>query len=171
MNPLAIFAGPYGFLIKWGIIAALVLSAMAWSAMKMHQHDQVVYDELAREYGIFKAGVAAAGEKAERDRQARIKEDKKAKEKADAENARTVADLRSTIAGLRGANPSRSVLPAVPSGSSRPDLACFDREQYLREDGVLTAKLFAGARGLADEGTASTVDLNTAKRWGQGRNP
>lgn len=87
---------------------------------------------------------------------------------ADAENTRTLADLRNTIAKLRNnLNASRSRLPEAPASSPRPDLACFDRSEYQREDGIAVEKLFAGARELADEGTTATVNLNTAKRWAQ----
>lgn len=38
MNPLAIFAGPYGLLIKWGIIASLVASFAGYFWMKGNEH-------------------------------------------------------------------------------------------------------------------------------------
>ena len=38
MNALAIFSGPYGLLIKWGIIAALVASFGGWSWFKGNEH-------------------------------------------------------------------------------------------------------------------------------------
>jgi len=66
---------------------------------------------------------------------------------------------------MRQSNPSGGKLPAVPAGSARPDLACFDRKEYEREDGIATAKLFAGARSLADEGSTCAIDLNTGKAW------
>jgi hypothetical protein len=115
------------------------------------------------ELAKFRAEVAATGEVAKLEAAAKEAADKSRKEKADAEHERTVADLRATVGRLRAERPSSSFVPAAPAGSSRPDLICFDRAEYQRADGVLTA----GARGLADEGTAATVDLDTAKRWGQ----
>lgn len=38
MNPLAIFAGPYGWLIKWGIIAGLVASFYAYAWFRGNEH-------------------------------------------------------------------------------------------------------------------------------------
>ena len=84
---------------------------------------------------------------------------------ADAENRRTTDMLRVTVKRLRDSAASSARLPEAPAASTRPDLACFDRAEYQREDGIATAKLLAGARSLADEGTAATVDLDTAKKW------
>lgn len=45
MNPLSIFAGPYGFLIKWGIIAALASAFAGYFWFKGNEHGtQKLYD-------------------------------------------------------------------------------------------------------------------------------
>ena len=113
------------------------------------------------EFATFVGGVDALGKAAEKASQDKAMRDKLFKENADAENTRTVAALRATVKRLRDASPSGSFVPAAPAGASRPDLACFDRAEYQRADGGFTE----GARGLADEGTAATVNLNTAKDW------
>jgi len=85
----------------------------------------------------------------------------------DDENETIKRSLRTELTRLRNANPGRSDLPAVPSTSRRPDLLCLDRAEYQRTDGEALSRLFAGARSLADEGTTSTVDLDTGKKWVQ----
>ena len=109
----------------------------------------------------FQAKVAAAGEAQNARTVAKTIADKQRKTEADDENKTTRAALAIALDGLRASNPSGSFVPAAPAGASRPDLACFDRAEYIRADGKFTE----GARGLADEGTAATVDLNTAKKW------
>lgn len=113
----------------------------------------------------FRADVESEAAKAKVAAAQREVADLERKGKADAENRRVTDTLRADIKRMRDANASRSRLPEAPSGSSRPDLACFDRAEYQRADGIATENLFAGARILADEGTAATVDLNSAKRW------
>ena len=127
-------------------------------------------DELAAEkqaFVSFRAQVKVLGEAAATKAKAQEMSDKLAKDTADAENAATVARLNASIAKLRHDADSarRSVLPAAPSGSKRPDLLCLDRAEYQREDGVLTERLLQGARGLADEGTKNTVGLATGQKW------
>jgi len=112
-------------------------------------------------FDSFKGATAALGKEAEDRTAARIKFDKLNKEKADADDDAKVAALAATIGGLRKSHPSSSFVPAAPAGASRPELVCFDRAEYQRADGEFTAE----ARGLADEGTASTVDLDMAKNW------
>lgn len=124
-------------------------------------------EDLAAEtqrFKSFKAQVQVEGEKAEKEAKERTAAEKKEKENADAENARTVAAHLSTIAELRHQRDSarRAFLSTPPTGSKCPDgQTCFDRADYLGAHGILVK----GVRGLADEGTAVTDDLNTAKRW------
>ena len=119
------------------------------------------------QYDLLVEKTRVLGEQQKKDTEEKDAAYKAVKERADEENARQHAADIATILRLRRAatNPSSSVLPAAPTGSSRPDLICFDRAEYQREDGNALGILFAGARSLADEGTAATVDLNTAKNW------
>lgn len=125
---------------------------------------------MTQKFNGFVAQVKVAGNKQEAEAKAKMMADKLAKDTADAENAATVSRLNGTIGRLRAdADRARGgLLPAAPAGSRRPDLACFDRAEYQRADGIATEKLYRGARGLADEGTAATVALDTGKRWAQG---
>ena len=120
-------------------------------------------DALQTEYDAFKGGVEALGKAAKVEADRKAKEDRTKKEQADAENAKTVADLNARIAGLRKQlSTSGGSMSPAPAGSRCPDgQTCFDRAEYQRADGVFVA----GARSLSDEGAAVTADLDTAKRW------
>lgn len=129
----------------------------------MHRHDKIDYDALKTQYDQFMGGIKAIGKAAQDRAAAQQKADLAKKEQADAENARTHAADAVTIASLRRQRDSArgSNVPAAAPGSSRPDLACFDRAALESALGGLLAEI----RGLADEGTAATVDLNTAREW------
>ncbi len=153
---------------NWRVWVLLLLAGAvgtAWIQTKRLDHAKTALTALQEEFESFKATVAAEGKIAQQRAIAHEAADKLNKEKVDAENVKTRAADLAAIARLRNANPSRSTLPSAPSDSKRPDLACFDRIEYLREDGRITQNLFAGARILADEGTTNTIDLNSAKTW------
>ena len=155
-----------GFALMGYVYAAVGVAVLALSGALWWQTERLA--ACRDEFSQFKGGVAALGMAAAKDAAEKDMWNKLTKDKADAENAKTHATDRDTIKRLRDANDAgRSAVPAAPAGSSRPDLACFDRAEYQRADGVATQRLLEGARGLADEGTASTVDLNTAKGWAQ----
>lgn len=145
-------------LANWRLIAvAALVAALGSYGMTM----RVQRDNARSEYAEFKAQSAkAAWLAAEKALQETI-ENQKRKESADAENSQALATLAGTIKRLRNERPAGSFVPAAPTGSSRPDLACFDRSEYQRADGIFTDR----ARRLADEGAKATVDLDTAKEW------
>ena len=93
-------------------------------------------------------------------------QDKTRKEKADAENTITRARLDDALRKLRDNRPGGSFVPPAPAGAGRPDLACYDRAEFVGAVG----KFVEGLRGLADEGSKAAVDLNTAKKWAQEKN-
>lgn len=123
---------------------------------------------LKNEFAAFKGGVAALGEKAKADALAKQTADKERKDKADAENKRTADALRADIERLRleRDRANRRLLPAAPSGSKCPEgQACFDRAELEREIRGRMDEVRAELRKLVDEGSAVTIDLDTAKRW------
>lgn len=157
---------------RWAGIALLVAAVAGFSAFKMHQYDtnhaKIAYDALQGEYAGFVADVKAKGEAAQRAAVWQSHVDEMNKEKADAENATTTANLAIALNSLRRtADNSRHDLPAAPASSSRADLACFDRGILGRGNGELDKQLVEGARRIADKGTESTVGLNTARKWAQ----
>ena len=118
-------------------------------------------------FDAFVSETKALGDKARADALKKESDDKLAKGKADEQNRMVIATLTSTISGLRQqrASAGGGQLPAAPAGAKRPDLICFDRQAYQSAYGGLVTEV----RGLADEGTASTVNLDTAKLWAQAR--
>lgn len=166
-------AGPHATLIKVSVVAVVLgvtfASGTGVGAYGMHAWTQPKYDLLKAEYDAFKAVQQALSNAAKTLRDATIKADKARKDRADETQQRTSDALTIALNSLRSTTDraSSAGLPAAPAGSSRADLACFDRAEYLREDGELTKRLVEGARSLADEGTAGTLGLDTAKRWHQ----
>ncbi len=146
------------------LAAVLVLAGYIETLRIEREHAYAAEATAKAALATFKTEVAALGKRAELDKAAHEAADKKRKDDADAENSAALATLAGTIAKLR-ARPGGGRVPAAPAGSSRPDLACFDRPESERAYGALVA----GLRGLADEGAKSAVELNTAKAWAQGR--
>lgn len=121
-------------------------------------------DALRKEYAEFKGGVEALGRAAQAEADRKEKADKLRKETVDAENAAALATLASTVQRLRNASAGRSIVPAAPAATVRPDLACFDRAELERTLREYRSEI----RGLADEGAACAVNLDSAKRWAAG---
>lgn len=120
-------------------------------------------------FDLFKEKVKQLGEKQNAEAAAQKLTDEERERKANAENAKTSSALVIALDSLRKLTPDPRgrELPAPSPASSRPDLLCLDRAEYQRTDGEAVARLFAGTRVLADEGSKSTIDLNTAKKWAQ----
>jgi hypothetical protein len=139
-------------------------AALKVQTMRLHSaQTNLAAEQLA--FKTFKRQVAALGELAQRDAAVHAAADRLLKEQADVEHNKVVLKLSADIKRLRDERDGArgSIVPAAPASAGRPDLACFDR-------GTLESAFrgfIAEARGLADEGTAATVDLNTAKQWAQ----
>ena len=146
------------FLYKWiGIgVVMLVLGLAVWVQTER-------LDAVKAEYAGFVAKAEAIGREQEAAAKIKDAENKAKQEKANAENARTKSALTIALNSVRNTRPSGSFVPAAASGAVRPDLACYDRAEYSGA----TGRLVEGLRGLADESTAATIDLNTAKTWAQ----
>lgn len=118
-----------------------------------------------QEFAAFQAQVKANGEAAEKAARAKEAADLAKKEKIDNENKRLRINNANLVKRLRDAHPAGSGVSEAPAGSRRPDLACYDRAEFVRAYG----NLVAGVRSLADEGTESAIDLNSAREWAAGR--
>lgn len=116
----------------------------------------------------FKAEVTAQGKVAKEKADAQAAKDRANKEKADVESKRLVTALRADIARLRHDRDSSrgSIVPAAPATSSRPDLACFARAEFEPALRAVLDRIRDRTRGLVDEGSEATVNLDTAKAWG-----
>lgn len=121
-------------------------------------------DASVARYNLFVEQVKSAGELAEIEAKRIEDEHKQLKKESDRENKLALDTLRSDIKRLRSDRPSGGFVPPAAPGSSRPDLACYDRTELVGA----TGKLIDGVRGLVDEGSTATVNLNTAKQWAQG---
>lgn len=150
-----------GFTLYLALAALLAfggLSAYAWYVKRDR-------DAIRKEYDGFVDRTALLGVQAEEAAKKQEAKDLANKRKIDRENndlresyADAIKRLRESGAGSRG-------VPEAPASSSRPDLACYDRPEFVGAYG----RLVTGVRGLADEGTASAIDLNSARRWAQDR--
>lgn len=162
-----LLAGPLG---RWLAIAGLMLAAAAFGAAKMHAHDREELDRVTAEHNRYVGGVAALGEAARARAAQQAKDDRERKERADEENRRSRLAVRDAVERLRALAAARDSrggsVPAAPAGSRCPDdQVCFDRNLYQRAMGEADR----GARRLADECTAVTIDLDAAARWAQRR--
>ena len=144
MNPLVIGVG----------VIILVLGAAVTIQTKR-------LDSLRMEYAEFKAGVEVLGKAAEKAAKEKEAKDKLAKETADAENARTTANLHAAIAKLRAQRTSSSFLPAPAPTTGSLDRAAFDRAELERAIRTLDSEV----QGIVAEGDKAVIDLNTAKGW------
>ena len=118
-------------------------------------------DAVKAEFDGFVTTTKAQGEIAENLAKAKEAEDKRNKEKSDADYQNAISGLRADVKRLRDDRARGGYVPAAPAGSRNPEIACFDRadlEQALR-------RLDEGISGLIDEGDADAVGLNVARRW------
>lgn len=139
-----------------GIVAA-VFAGIAW-VQTLRLESEI------EDHATFVAETKTLGEHAQRQAKEQAEKDRKKQEKANAENKRNHARIAGLLEQLRRFNTSGGAMSPAPTGSKCPEgQVCFDRAEYLRADG----KFVEGARVLADEGTAVTIDLDTATSWAQ----
>lgn len=148
---------------RWVALGLAMLAAAAFGAFRMHEHDRKDYDKLHGEFEVFKDKVTALGMQAKKDAKAKEALDLKRKDAANHENALALTNLADTVAKLRNKRDSgRSIVPPAPAASKCPNgQACFDRAELERALRDYRSEI----RQLVDEGSAVTVDLNTAKKW------
>ena len=120
-------------------------------------------DAVQAKFDGFVATTRTAGEAAQKAATLREAADKSKKEQADAENNRTLDRLRADNQRLRNTRAGSSFVPAAAPGTGRPDIACFDRPELERA----LRGFDLGIQGLVDEGSAATVNLDTARGWAQ----
>lgn len=155
-----LLAGPYALVAKVIAAAALALALMGAGAYIMHAWDSKTIAVLRATYDRFVAETKAAGEAQNKIAAAQALQDKLKKEANDAENARTIAALNRTIAGLRNARPSSSFVPAAP-----PVPAVLTSPASTGPSLSERLELVEDIRRYVDEGSKATVDLDTAKNW------
>ena len=153
-------------LLIWGALAvfAFGLATGGGAAWKIQGWR---LDAAKNEHKAFVAEVKGIGEAAEAQARQKEAENTLKKEKADHENARTIANLNVSIKRLRDDRTVKGFLPPAPAGASRPERICFDR---VKLDGALRG-FDDEAAGIVANGDFARVNLDTAKVWAKGLNP
>jgi len=149
-------------LILWIAMASFVIGIVsggsaAWTIQGWR------IDAVQSKFDGFVSTTKALGDAAKIAADKAIAEDKLKKEKADHENATTVANLRAANKRLRDANSSISFLPTASAGSINPQRYCFDRSKLE----LSLQQLDAGVQGIVEEGDVAVINLNTAKQWAE----
>ena len=154
------------------IVGILLAISVAGNALlsKLYVGAKQDVAAITQKHNSFVAQVKVEGERSEAEAKARTAAEKLSKEQADAENKKSAAANAASIAELRHQRDSarRAFLSSSPPGSVCPDgQACFLKADFERAYGKLVADL----RGIADQGTAVTIDLDTAKKWALSATP
>lgn len=138
--------------IGWIVAGVVALGALGYVA-----HCEHVKKDRAQFIAKLESQAAQQKEAAEK----KAQEDRKAKEQADEQTQSELDQLHRTIKRLRDERARASSVPAAPAGSSRPDLACFDRTLFSGAVGNFEA----GVEGLVVEGATAAIELDNARRW------
>lgn len=111
----------------------------------------------------FEAATEAFSVAAKQHAEQVAKADKLRKEKADAENKRTINNLRADVKRLRDERTRGGGLSAPATSAESPDRICFDPAKL---SGALR-KFDEGVLGIVAECSEAVINLDTAKRWAQ----
>lgn len=111
----------------------------------------------------FEAATEAFSVAAKQHAEQVAKADKLRKEKADAENKRTINNLRADVKRLRDERTRGGGLSAPAPSAESPDRICFDPAKL---SGALR-KFDEGVLGIVAECSEAVINLDTAKRWTQ----
>lgn len=117
------------------------------------------------EYAGFVAQVKAAGDAQEAASKVKDEQNKLAKEKSDAQNAKSRAALIVALNSLRHASSSGGGLSAPTPSATSPARTCFDPAKL---DSALR-NLDQGILGIVEIGSGAVADLDSAKAWAQSR--
>lgn len=117
-----------------------------------------------REAREFIAMVEAVGKAAQAVADKRIADERRAKEKADAQSQADRARVAALSRELRDARARSNILPPASPLAASPGRAAFDRAELERT----LQRLDAGVSDLLAEGDAARVDLDAARTWAKG---
>ena len=155
-------------LIIYAVVAIALIGAAAGFYGKIH-HDGYEQGkaEVQAQFNKFKEDTAKlAAEQAEK---ARVQQqsDQLKKDTADAENKAAMARLNATIGELRHQRDSSraAFLSSTAASPGSPQSTCFSTSEL----GAAYGRLVESVRGIADEGSKAVTDLDTAKKWANGR--
>lgn len=139
-------------LLPWLISAVLALGAVGYVAHCEH---------VKKDREAFIAKLEQQAKEQDRQNQERAAKEKAAKEQADAETNRNLEQLHRTIERLRNERARASSVPAAPANASRPDLICFDRDEFARA----VDNFEGGMESLVAKGAEAAVNLEAARGW------
>ena len=137
-------------------VASLVAASMGFGYVKGAQHE-------ALKAAKFEAATEALSVAAKQHAEQVAKADKLRKEKADAENKRTINNLRADVKRLRDERTRGGGLSSPAASADSPDRICFDPAKL---SGALR-KFDEGVLGLVEGCSEAVINLDTAKRWAQ----
>ena len=147
--------------LKLGGLAAMVAAIWLHGCNYGENRQEAITDKLRIEYNQFISKTEELGKAAEAKAKQIEAADKLRKEKADAENFRTITELRDSVARLRRARSGGSYLtPASPTAQS-PDTITFDRAELERAIRQTDERI----QELISEGDEARINLDTAIRW------
>jgi hypothetical protein len=137
-------------------VAALVAASMGFGWLQGAHGEQI-------KAAKFEAATEAFSVAAKQHAEQVAKADKLRKEKADAENKRTINNLRADVKRLRDERTRGGGLSAPAPSAESPDRICFDPAKL---SGALR-KFDEGVLGLVEGCSESVINLDTAKKWAQ----
>lgn len=137
-------------------VAALVAASMGFGWLQGAHGEQI-------KAAKFEAATEAFSVAAKQHAEQVAKADKLRKEKADAENKRTINNLRADVKRLRDERTRGGGLSAPAPSAESPDRICFDPAKL---SGALR-KFDEGVLGLVEGCSEAVINLDTAKKWAQ----
>lgn len=140
--------------------AAVLIALVTWGSLERSGRLR-----LKAEYAGFVAKVETAGKAAEKAKREKEAQDKRNKERTDAELKRLRATNQSLSDGLLNARAAGGYVPRASPGTGDPDLACFSRAELNAAIGQLDAEI----SGLALKGDQALTGLEVVRAWAQGR--
>jgi len=147
--------------LKLGALAALVATIWLHGCHYGESRQEAITDKLRIEFNTFVTKTEEIGKVAEAKTKATEAAQKLAKEKADAENFRTITELRDSVARMRLARSRGSYLPPATADSASPESITFDRAELERAIRQTDERI----QDLIAEGDEARINLDTAIRW------
>ena len=118
-------------------------------------------DSLQGKFDTFVSETKAAGVKAEADKKLQEAADRRAKEDADEQRKKLIADNLSLGKQLQHKRTSRGILPQTSPVSSHPERICFKRPEL---DAAIR-RLDDGVQSLITKGDDFRIGLNVGRLW------
>lgn len=147
--------------LKLGGLVAMVAAIWLHGCNYGENRQEAITDKLRIEYNQFVSKTEELGKAAEAKAKQIEAADKLRKEKADAENFRTITELRDSVARLRRARSSGGYLAPASATSESPDTITFDRAELERAIRQTDDRI----QELISEGDEARINLDTAIRW------